>query len=89
MGHSPGNPDGARDARIFRRGEQGLSAGAGSDGLSPRVPDSSPALISTKSWYCPTGMVMTGAAIGHIPNDKDKWTRPVDILAECRRLIKK
>jgi hypothetical protein len=31
-------------------------------------------------------MVVTGAAIGHIPDKKDKQTRPVYILAECRKI---
>jgi hypothetical protein len=32
-------------------------------------------------------MVVTGAAIGHIPDKKNKNTRPVYILAECRKLL--
>ncbi len=44
-------------------------------------------LIGTSHWQCPPDMVMTGAAIGHIPDKKDKHTRPVYILAECRKLL--
>lgn len=32
-------------------------------------------LIGTSHWQCPPGMVITGAAIGHIPDKKDKHTR--------------
>jgi hypothetical protein len=45
-------------------------------------------LIAATHWQCPPGMVMTGAAIGHIPNKKDKHTRPVYILRECQKLLK-
>lgn len=45
-------------------------------------------LIGVTHWQCPPGMIMTGAAIGHVPDKKDKHTRPVYILGECRRLLK-
>jgi hypothetical protein len=45
-------------------------------------------LIAATHWQCPPSMVMTGAAIGHIPNKKDKHTRRVYILGECRKLLK-
>lgn len=45
-------------------------------------------LITATRWQCPPGMVMTRAAIGHIRNKKDKHTRPVYILGECRQLLK-
>lgn len=44
-------------------------------------------LIGTSHWQCPPGMVATGAAIGHVPDKKGKDTRPVYILAECRKLL--
>ncbi|MGD9728183.1 MAG: hypothetical protein AB7G68_21410 [Nitrospiraceae bacterium] len=56
--------------------------------LTDKVPPSAPASgIRYHEWFCPPGMVVTGAAIGHIPNKKDKHTRPVYILAECRKLL--
>lgn len=55
--------------------------------LSPKIPPSSPGLLNFHNWHCPPGMVLTGAAIGHIPDKKGKDTRPVYILAECRRLL--
>ena len=56
--------------------------------LTDKVPKSAPAAgIRYIEWFCPSGMVITGAAIGHIPNKKDKHTRPVYILAECRKLL--
>lgn len=55
--------------------------------LSPKIPKSSPQLLDFHHWYCPPGMVLTGAAIGHIPDKKGKDTRPVYILGECRRLL--
>lgn len=57
--------------------------------ISEKVPPSSPVSISTTSWFCPLGMVMTGAAIGHIPNHKENKTRAVYILAECRKLFRR
>jgi hypothetical protein len=57
--------------------------------VTDRVPPASPALIGSSGWHCPAGMVMTGAAIGHIPDKKDKHTRPVYILAECRKLLRR
>ena len=56
--------------------------------LTDKVPKSAPAAgIRYHEWLCPPGMVVTGAAIGHIPDNKDKHTRPVYILAECRKLL--
>ncbi|HMR34349.1 MAG TPA: hypothetical protein PKA13_25075 [Geminicoccaceae bacterium] len=55
--------------------------------VTDRIPPASPHLIGAHSWQCPSGMVMTGAAIGHIPDRKGKDTRPVYILAECRALV--
>lgn len=56
--------------------------------LTDKVPSSAPAAgIRYLEWFCPPGMVVTGAAIGHIPDKKDKHTRPVYILAECRKLL--
>jgi hypothetical protein len=55
--------------------------------LTDKVPPSAPAAgIRYHEWFCPPGMVVTGAAIGHIPDKKDKQTRPVYILAECRKI---
>lgn len=56
--------------------------------VSPRIPDASPMIIGVATWQCPPGMVITGAAIGHIPEKNDKWTRPVYLLGECRKLHK-
>lgn len=44
-------------------------------------------LIGTSHWQCPSGMVATGAAIGHVPDKKGKDARPVYILTECRKLL--
>lgn len=41
----------------------------------------------THDWMCPPTMVMTGAAIGHNPDNKGNDTRPIYILAECRTLL--
>jgi hypothetical protein len=70
---------------IFDSGTKNLHAN--NIKLSPKIPPSSPQLLEYHNWYCPPGMVMTGAAIGHIPDNKGKDTRPVYILAECRRLL--
>jgi hypothetical protein len=56
--------------------------------LSPKIPPSSPGLLNFHNWYCPPGMVLTGASIGHIPDKGDKDTRPVYILAECRKILR-
>ena len=45
-------------------------------------------MIGINYWQGPPGKVFTRAAIGHISNKKDKYTRPVYILAECRKLPK-
>lgn len=57
--------------------------------VSPRVPDAFGlgGLIGSKDWQCPPGMVVTGAAIGHVPDKKEKHTRPVYLLMECRKLF--
>ncbi|HEC13651.1 MAG TPA: hypothetical protein ENI80_10485 [Acidiferrobacteraceae bacterium] len=72
---------------IFDKGQQNKLPENGK--ISPRVPDSSPVILGVANWYCPPGMVLTGAAIGHIPNKKNKWTKPVYILGECRLLKKR
>jgi hypothetical protein len=56
--------------------------------VSPRVPKSSPQLIGTSPWRCPVGKVLTGASLGHIPDNKKKWTRAVFIKMECYPLMK-
>lgn len=56
--------------------------------VSPRIPDASPISIGILTWQCPPGMVVTGAAVGHIPDKHDRWTRPVYLLGECRKLHK-
>ncbi len=57
--------------------------------LSDKVPNAFGlgGLIGIQHWQCPPGMVVTGAAIGHVPNKKDKHTRPVYLLLECRKLL--
>lgn len=55
--------------------------------VSPRIPPSSPQLGNVIVWNCPPGMVVTGAAIGHNPDKKGNDTRPIYILAECRKLL--
>jgi hypothetical protein len=56
--------------------------------VSPRVPKSSPQLIGTSPWRCPVGKVLTGASLGHIPDNKKKWTRAIFIKMECYPLMK-
>lgn len=58
-------------------------------GVSPRIPDASPVLINTDSWYCPPGMALTGAAVGHIPRPNGSRTRAVYLLGECRTIFKR
>lgn len=60
----------------------------GSFDVTPRIPPAGrlPFGVGFYSWLCPPGMVMTGAALGHIPHDDNHSTRPVFILGECRRL---
>jgi len=70
---------------IFQEGEKNRQAE--DIKLSPKVPPSNPHLLRFYNWYCPPGMVVTGAAIGHIPDNKGNDTRPVYILAECRKLL--
>lgn len=57
--------------------------------VSPRVPDAFGlgGLVGSHDWQCPPGMIVTGAAIGHIPDKKEKHTRPVYLLLECRKLF--
>ena len=55
--------------------------------LGDKSPKASPAFIDIRYWNCPPGMVVTGAAIGHIPDAKGKHTRPVYLLLECRKLL--
>lgn len=57
--------------------------------VSPRVPDAFGlgGIAGTHKWECPPGMVVTGAAIGHVPDNKGKHTRPVYLLMECRKLF--
>lgn len=60
-------------------------------GQSEVIPDYPTALPLTKlrwyEWKCPPTMVLTGAAMGHIPDKKGKDTRPVYLLGECRKLL--
>ena len=57
--------------------------------VSPRVPDAFGlgGIAGTHKWECPPGMVVTGAAIGHVPDNKEKHTRPVYLLMECLKLF--
>lgn len=57
--------------------------------FSEKVPDAFGlgGLIGIHHWQCPPGMVVTGAAIGHVPDKKGKHTRPVYLLLECRKLL--
>lgn len=55
--------------------------------VTDRAPPAKPHTVDIDNWFCPSGTVLTGAAIGHIPNKKDKHTRPVYILGECRTLL--
>ena len=45
-------------------------------------------MLRIDHWQCPPGMVVTGMAIGHNPDNKGNDTKPVCILAECRELLK-
>lgn len=58
--------------------------------LSEKVPDAFGlgGMLRVDHWQCPPGMVVTGMAIGHNPDNKGKDTKPVYILAECRKLLK-
>lgn len=57
--------------------------------VSERVPNAFGigGLVNISHWNCPPGTVMTGAAIGHNPDNKGNDTRPIYILAECRKLL--
>ena len=57
--------------------------------LSDKVPDAFGlgGMIRVDYWTCPPGMVITGMAIGHNPDNTGNDTRPVYILAECRKLL--
>ncbi|MGC3973464.1 MAG: hypothetical protein QM771_03660 [Nitrospira sp.] len=57
--------------------------------LSEKVPDAFGlgGMLRVDHWKCPPGMVITGMAIGHNPDNKGKDTKPVYILAECRKLL--
>lgn len=70
---------------ILQAGRQGADPRA--IGVTPRIPRATPLLPGIQSWRCPPGRVVTGAAIGHIPNARDKHTRPVYLLLECRKLL--
>ena len=49
----------------------------------PRVPDAFglDGLVGSHDWQCPPGMTLTAAAIGHVPEKKEKHTRPVYLLS--------
>lgn len=57
--------------------------------LSDKVPDAFGlgGMLRVDHWKCPPGMVITGMAIGHNPDKKGNDTKPVYILAECRKLL--
>jgi hypothetical protein len=55
--------------------------------VTDRAPPAKPLTVDIDNWFCPSGTVLTGSGIGHIPNKKDKHTRPVYILGECRTLL--
>lgn len=57
--------------------------------LSDKIPDAFGlgGMLRVDHWTCPPGMVITGMAIGHNPDKKGNDTRPVYILAECRKLL--
>ena len=82
------NTEYASAAAIHEAGERGSPAGGfqperqGAEGVRAARSDRRDPLAM------PARMVMSGAAIGHIPNKKDKHTRPVYILGECRQLLK-
>ncbi len=44
-------------------------------------------IVRIDHWKCPSGMVITGMAIGHNLDKKGNDTRQVYILAECRKLL--
>lgn len=55
--------------------------------ISARAPDAFGlgGIAGTQKRDCPPGMLATGAAIGHVPDKKEKHSRPVYILMECRK----
>ncbi len=57
--------------------------------FSEKVPDAFGlgGVLRVDHWQCPPGMVITGMAIGHNPDKKGNDTRPVYILAECRKVL--
>lgn len=77
----------ATAADIHENGQK--AKGPASIQVSPRIPDAFGlgGLSGSQNWQCPPGMVVTGAAIGHIPDKKGKHTRPVYVLLECRKLF--
>jgi RTX calcium-binding nonapeptide repeat (4 copies) len=77
----------ASAAAILEAGEDNRQLG--NVHFSPWVPEAHPHLLQAVQWKCPPGMVLTGAAFGHIPKGDDKQTRPVFLLGECRRLFKR
>lgn len=44
-------------------------------------------VAARQPWECSPGMVVTYVAIGHVPDKKEKHTRPVHLLMECRKLF--
>ena len=80
-------------AILYSRAEAIHEAGeAGRRLANPHFSDWAPAAnphhFNAVEWRCPPGMVLTGAAFGHIPKGEDRTTRPVFILGECRRLLR-
>lgn len=55
--------------------------------IIPGYPPGIPTIKLTHEWMCPPTMVLTGMAIGHNPDKNGKDTRPIYILAECRKLL--
>lgn len=57
--------------------------------LSEKVPDAFGlgGMLRVDHWQCPPGMIITGMAIGHNPDKKGNDTKPIYILAECRKLL--
>lgn len=74
----------AKADAIYDQGKK--DAHAKTQGVTERVPKASPLLLDVNTFICPPGMFLTGAAIGHIPHKKEKWSKPYYVLGECRRL---